>query len=156
MKLPVKIVYGTRVTYISCQLEFYVNREIAMEVFEKMEPDYYIFHKHEDATDYSMGYIEYRLWVPFCFPCVFHKRMTDKLIKKALGHLPTGTALFEDFHIYDEPGTYYIEDREIEISPDLIMLPSVWWPRKNIDLGTIACLRDIYYATICEKKSRDN
>ena len=37
----------------------------------------------------------------------------------------------------------------------MIMLPSVWWPKNNIDLGTIIYLRNIYYATICEKKSRD-
>ena len=81
--------------------------------------------------------------------------MTDKSIRKALGHLPTGTALFENFYNYDKPGTYYIEDRIIEINPEMIMLPSVWWPKNNIDLGAITYLRNIYYATICEKKSRD-
>lgn len=157
MNLFVKVVYGIRVTYISCPLEFYVNSDVALCVFEKIEPDYYIFHNYKDdiITDYSKGYRKYNIWVPFCFPWVFHKRMTDKSIRKALGHLPTGTALFENFYNYDEPGTYYIEDRIIEINSEMIMLPSVWWPKNNIDLGDVMCLRNIYYATICEKKSRD-
>lgn len=160
MNLFVKVVYGIRITYISCPLEFYINSDLASCVFEKIEPDYYIFRTHDKdkddvIIDYSKGYRKYNVWVSFCFPWVFHKRMTDKLIRKALGHLPTGTALFENFYNYDEPGTYYIEDRIIEINPEMIMLPSVWWPKNNIDLGTITYLRNIYYATICEKKSRD-
>ena len=91
MNLFVKVVYGTRITYISCPLEFYVNSVLASCVFEKIEPDYYIFrnYKNDIITDYSKGYRKYNVWVSFCFPWVFHKRMTDKLIREALGHLPT-------------------------------------------------------------------
>ena len=56
MNLFVKVVYGIRITYISCPLEFYVNSDVASCVFEKMEPDYYIFRNYKDDIITLMNY----------------------------------------------------------------------------------------------------